>query len=505
MRSRVSRLLAAVLLMWIAAAGTCGPLVLDPAGDRYSILPWADYVQLSPEPRGGEPPRLERWTPVDGHSLPIAYSTAVAWIRLHVAAGEDAVGRYYLEVPSAQLEEVSVYMTEPVEPAAVDLYPVFPVSFEAAGTYTVYVRLASDSYLGTPLYLTSSDSYLRGRAVREGVFYMLLGGIAFLAVFGFIQLRRTRHSLFAVVLLYLFLMFLGVWTGFGDAARVVWWSRPEIADAAFRPSFLLASASVLYITYRLLRTERSAPLMARLVAGGCLLAVLLVPFHTIAGTGAAFMWILALIMVMHVVTVAVLAALRGLADRTARNTVLSWVALVLFPLSSVGSRIELLPYSPHLEYAFVLALPVHMFLLFGAVTSHVAAGSVRTAPAARSCSMPVDGLESRLTELIGQERVYTEMGLTEEGLARRCGVSRHRLSEYLNRNLGTTFYAFLDAHRIPRACRLLTENASESVLEIAYAVGYNSKATFNRRFKHLTGVSPREYRKQHEKTSLSID
>ncbi|MFP3959451.1 MAG: helix-turn-helix domain-containing protein [Spirochaetaceae bacterium] len=521
-----------LLLLWIAEPGNCGPISLDVGRDRYSVLPAAEYLQLTSDrselssgrPRARELRLLEQWSPIGGRRLPIGYSDGAVWIRFQVLLPDADTRWYYLEVPSAQLKEAAVYVAGPadpigsaavsrdfdelqvVRPAAVDLYPVFPVTFDAAGTYTMYIRLATSSYIGTPIYLTTADSYLRARAVREAAFYMLLGGIAFSVAFGFIQLLRSRHSLFAMLLGYLLLMLFGVWTGFGDAARVIWWNRPEIADAVFRPSFLGASASVLYITYRLLRTDGTRAGTGRLVAAGCILVVLLIPFHIITGTGVAFIRALAVVMTIHFAIVATLFASRGLADRVSRNTLIAWAALLFFPLSSIGSRLELLPYSPYTEYAFVLALPVHMFLLLGAVSAYVTAAP-RRKPGGRllTPSAPVDGLQSRLSALIKEERVYAEAGLTEEELARRCNVSRHRLSEYLNRHLGTPFYTFLDTHRIPHACRLLTDHPERSVLEIAYTVGYNSKTTFNRRFKQVTGVSPREYRKQHQKTSLSVE
>jgi AraC-like DNA-binding protein len=43
---------------------------------------------------------------------------------------------------------------------------------------------------------------------------------------------------------------------------------------------------------------------------------------------------------------------------------------------------------------------------------------------------------------------------------------------------------------------LLDPNNKKNVLEILYETGFNSKATFNRVFKKVTGLSPTEYKKK---------
>ena len=54
---------------------------------------------------------------------------------------------------------------------------------------------------------------------------------------------------------------------------------------------------------------------------------------------------------------------------------------------------------------------------------------------------------------------------------------------------------FLNHYRIKEACALLDSKEDLTFQEIAYRMGYQSVATFNRAFKKETGVTPTEYRK----------
>ncbi|PMD91418.1 AraC family transcriptional regulator [Siphonobacter sp. BAB-5405] len=55
-----------------------------------------------------------------------------------------------------------------------------------------------------------------------------------------------------------------------------------------------------------------------------------------------------------------------------------------------------------------------------------------------------------------------------------------------------TFSHLLNEVRIEHACRLLRESR-ESISEIAFQCGYTNLSNFNRRFKEITGMPPRDY------------
>ena len=75
------------------------------------------------------------------------------------------------------------------------------------------------------------------------------------------------------------------------------------------------------------------------------------------------------------------------------------------------------------------------------------------------------------------------------------GMSDTAFSHFFTRLTGHTFTQFVIRVRVARACELLS-TSERPVTEICHAVGFNNAANFNRRFRELKNLTPREYRKQ---------
>lgn len=80
-----------------------------------------------------------------------------------------------------------------------------------------------------------------------------------------------------------------------------------------------------------------------------------------------------------------------------------------------------------------------------------------------------------------------------ERVARHCGMGPFQFSRAFKREHGLTFRAFLVRYRIDQA-RILLNNPRISILESAFAVGFNDPSYFARLFKRYVGVSPSHYR-----------
>jgi AraC-like DNA-binding protein len=63
---------------------------------------------------------------------------------------------------------------------------------------------------------------------------------------------------------------------------------------------------------------------------------------------------------------------------------------------------------------------------------------------------------------------------------------------YFKKITHITYTDFVNEYRINQACRLLFEN--KSIADICFEVGFNNISHFNKTFKQLKGVSPREYK-----------
>ncbi|MBR5543789.1 MAG: AraC family transcriptional regulator [Oscillospiraceae bacterium] len=79
-------------------------------------------------------------------------------------------------------------------------------------------------------------------------------------------------------------------------------------------------------------------------------------------------------------------------------------------------------------------------------------------------------------------------------LSDEVNYSRSRFSYLFKSVAGQTFVEYLNSVRIDRAIDLLN-NSDKSITDISYEVGFNTISNFNKTFKHLTGYTPRNYRK----------
>jgi AraC-like DNA-binding protein len=109
-------------------------------------------------------------------------------------------------------------------------------------------------------------------------------------------------------------------------------------------------------------------------------------------------------------------------------------------------------------------------------------------------------LAQRLRLFMQTEKPWLNPDLSLEELAVAVGQKPKMLSIVINETLGQNFFDFINHYRVDEAKRLLTNPVDEkiTVLEVLYAVGFNSKSSFNTLFKKYTGLTPTEFRRQQE-------
>ena len=89
---------------------------------------------------------------------------------------------------------------------------------------------------------------------------------------------------------------------------------------------------------------------------------------------------------------------------------------------------------------------------------------------------------------------YANPDLDLDTFVTQTGVNRNKINDILKAELGYTFTAYLNKLRLTEAARLLAENDSANVAEIAYSVGYKNVSYFNRLFKEEYSCTPRAFR-----------
>lgn len=107
-------------------------------------------------------------------------------------------------------------------------------------------------------------------------------------------------------------------------------------------------------------------------------------------------------------------------------------------------------------------------------------------------------LSKKLEEVLADQKPYLLPDITLVHLAKLVGTTDKKLSTLLNQGLKTSFYDFINKHRVQTVTEKLksTEYDKFSMLGIAHDSGFNSKSSFYRAFKKETGVSPVEYKKK---------
>lgn len=101
--------------------------------------------------------------------------------------------------------------------------------------------------------------------------------------------------------------------------------------------------------------------------------------------------------------------------------------------------------------------------------------------------------------------LYSIFDHVEKNYANECslnsmsislGYNRSYISRYFREITTMSFISFLNRYKVSKACYAL-RNTNKSILECAYECGYSSLRNFNRNFKSIIGLTPKEYRKNH--------
>ena len=102
-------------------------------------------------------------------------------------------------------------------------------------------------------------------------------------------------------------------------------------------------------------------------------------------------------------------------------------------------------------------------------------------------------LETRMIDLIKGEKLYLEDHFTMSDLVKRMNTNKTYLSEVISNSEYGSFYQLINTLRIDHACRILEEDPTLKMEQVALASGFSSGSAFSQIFKRIKGVSPSEY------------
>ncbi|MBL7473852.1 helix-turn-helix transcriptional regulator [Robertkochia sediminum] len=81
-------------------------------------------------------------------------------------------------------------------------------------------------------------------------------------------------------------------------------------------------------------------------------------------------------------------------------------------------------------------------------------------------------------------------------IAAKVHMTPNAFCRYFKTRTNKTFFEYLIAVRVEHACEMLRTREEMAMADVAYACGFRTLSNFNRKFKELTGVTPRSYKYQ---------
>lgn len=110
----------------------------------------------------------------------------------------------------------------------------------------------------------------------------------------------------------------------------------------------------------------------------------------------------------------------------------------------------------------------------------------------------LDVIGKDLVKLMTHNKLYQNPELTLSDVAQELNIHPNTLSQVINRLEQKNFFDYINNHRVEEFKKNVIKPESQhlTLLSIAYECGFNSKTSFNRNFKKVTGLSPSEYLKK---------
>ncbi|MEL7423898.1 MAG: helix-turn-helix domain-containing protein [Bacteroidota bacterium] len=101
----------------------------------------------------------------------------------------------------------------------------------------------------------------------------------------------------------------------------------------------------------------------------------------------------------------------------------------------------------------------------------------------------------QLEQLMKVQKPHLKPELRLKDLAEMLQIPTHHLSQLINEQYKRSFFDFINAYRVKEAQLLIQQQPEQTLLQIAFAAGFNNKTSFVNAFKKFVGRTPSAYRK----------
>ena len=102
---------------------------------------------------------------------------------------------------------------------------------------------------------------------------------------------------------------------------------------------------------------------------------------------------------------------------------------------------------------------------------------------------------AHITRVLSYIDLHFAEKITLQALSELAGLTPNYLCVLFKQASGMSLWDYISAKRIDKAMHLLTTDTNNvNILDIATKSGYNNTANFNKAFKRITGMTPKEYK-----------
>lgn len=372
-----------------------------------------------------------------------------AWFKLEVVELRH-VGTLFLSVNWPLLDDMQVYFVNDVnelvkyyhvgdtkpfnERPIFDPNFVFPVPFSDLGIKTIYFRVHTKSSLQLPYTFATEKSYFKTQTFRtlgQGIFFGLMGTIAFYTLFLYLSTRRPAYLHYILFVLSFTMVQAGVKsTGF----QFVWPNMPGFNNYAIASMGALALVFLNTFARTFLRLDE-LKILSHISLGFIGLGVLFLLFSFILPYIMVIVP-LAITIILSAITVIGMAIYRYRQGyREARFYLLAWFAMVLGSIVYLFKQLGLLPMNFYTEASMQIGSTLEVLLLSLALADRLNILSKKLELTNKNLESEVDArteeLRVALSELGEANEVLAELSTTDKltGLKNRYFFDRELTKE----------------------------------------------------------------------------
>ncbi len=115
----------------------------------------------------------------------------------------------------------------------------------------------------------------------------------------------------------------------------------------------------------------------------------------------------------------------------------------------------------------------------------------------------MDEMQEKIMKIIVFDKKYKDKDYSAKKLAEEIGTNTRYISAVVNTRFHCNFTSFINKYRIEEAMSLLVDKRyiDLNVADIGDMVGFANRQSFYASFYRILGITPRDYRIKHTKTT----